>query len=174
MEFNTKGKKLIGKGVFSNVYDNEDGTVLIKTDDYSKECYALFCQNKHIPKTEIIAYNLYRQPKYKKIKSVSTIKSWKALRKIQKDYAAPYKHSYKHYDYEGLISSIEKYKNELEAGIYEALIALVEAYCNYTENIGFDVAKRNLALDNENNLILLDLVFDLKTLGKIRKKQVIR
>jgi hypothetical protein len=161
---------LIGKGSFSKVYDNKDGYVLIKTEDPLKDCLANHCSKgiKHLPDTDCLDSGLYRQPKYQKLNSVKHVKDWKILKKIESQYR---KLSDKNYN--SLIDILESNKEDLTESIYEALTELITSFSDYTYYIGFEIARRNLALDSQNELILLDVLYDIKLLEKIRwKKQI--
>lgn len=163
----TRDKKLLGKGAFSRVYANVDGTVTILTQDNTKECLALFCRKmKHLPDTTLLEVGVYKQPRYHKIPAVNQLKEWKVLKNIQKEY-----NSLSDRNYNALIDLIERYKNELGNDLYEALEELISAYSNYEYNIGFEIARRNLALDNDNNLILLDVIYSPELLNKKRGKK---
>ena len=176
MNVYTKNKPLIGKGLFSKVYgDLNSPTVTIVTVDNAKECLALFCKKmKHLPDTKRIDDGVYIQPRYNRISSVADIKEWKALKKIHNEYnsftySLDYAKSIRNYN--TLIDLIEKYKDDLGNDLYEALLELISAYSNYEYNIGFEIARRNLALDNEGNLILLDVIFSPELLNKKRGKK---
>ena len=68
-------KPLIGKGTFSEVYDNGNGTVEIHTNDWAKECLALFVDTKStlLPSLERIDiydnHHVYEMKKLPKVRS---------------------------------------------------------------------------------------------------------
>ena len=60
--------KQIGKGSFSTVYKKNDNTVLIKSNDYVKECLSFNWHNKsrYIPNIKRIDSELYEMKLYPK------------------------------------------------------------------------------------------------------------
>jgi len=53
----TKGLKLIGKGLFSKVYQLNNKEVLIHSDDYAKECLANYIESKLLPPIQGLTEN---------------------------------------------------------------------------------------------------------------------
>jgi hypothetical protein len=162
MNISTKGKKLIGRGAFSKVWDNGDGTVTIKSKDYAKECMALFIDSDRFPKIECIDCDCdngstYIMPKYNKVKAIKRDLSahdyglYTYLRKVVSIENHNMHNYYKLFD---LFSSMpEQYANE-RAQLLDALGELA----NYGQDICFEISPRNVFIVN-GKLIFADVFF---------------
>jgi hypothetical protein len=123
-----------------------------------KEAYALFLQdNPLIPRIEHIGYQKYLMPYYPRIKSYKEFNLtgqmvYKVLENIFK-YRVPTGYHKLH----------DAFSNsELPANIVEDLISILDAVSNYIDpdNIRFEISRRNVTKDKNNNIILQDCFFD--------------
>lgn len=174
----TKGKKMIGRGAFSRVYDNGDDTVTIITRDPAKECYSVFGEAYDIlvPQVYQVDFDyfgdkVYMMQKYEKVTSPSTqlnkhsLELYKILRNIAKNYSmVSYNFMY------GAFESLIPNKYEAERDVILALLGDMSNYNSQT--VAFEISPRNIAADNDGNLILLDCFFFTDELAKVYEKRV--
>lgn len=162
--------KLIGKGLFSKVYQLNEKQVLIKSICYTKEAYSMDWHNsKNIfPVMERTnEYQEYICEYYPKVDSL-------------KDYLLP-----EHYEiYKNLrslsIGYIENKYNLLDAWRKEfskvsnrkyrlALLDMLDVLSNYGSDIQFEISPRNVAV-KKGKLVLLDCFFLTSQRDKIQDK----
>lgn len=164
--------KLVGKGAFSKVYEYGEDQVLIHSNDMQKACYAeqdLDCD--YLPKLEKIynddhlpykdGYSWYISPRYNKVRAFTKelksndLELYRTLKGVFDSGAR---------EYEGL----RKVFAELNLGY---LCDIVDSLCNYisTNNLRFEISPRNIALDNNGDLVLLDCFFCYRTLRQNQK-----
>lgn len=166
--------KLIGKGSFTKAYLREDGMVELHSCCPAKECMAmgLFPESRYFPKVKKIGENIYEMKLYDQpssFKNALTPDQWaiykelddlqyKAWRKLSSSDNAK-----RYYILREVFQEISD--EEVRGALLEAL----DAFANYTFNIGFEIAKRNLAVEDDQ-LILLDCFFSRDTLTELRNK----
>jgi hypothetical protein len=154
-----KGLQVIGHGMLSMVFRETDTTVLVVSDDPAKECmsFGWMPDSPLMPTIERIEYgelSLYRMPLYTRVTSPK-----KQLK--PRDYAV-------YQELRELQNSIVhslswKNINALEAvgtDCANLLIECIDAMSNYTDQCGFEISPRNIALDKNGDLILLDCFYD--------------
>ncbi len=161
----TKGKKLIGKGSFSKVYDNGDDTVTIISNCPTKECMSFGWGNdgRLFPQVERLDYladgdSVFSMKKYNKVSSLKKslcekdYRFYKFLRNLptyNKDY----------YDLHTMFSSFPtEYQEESQQ-----LLEMLDALTNYGSDMRFEISPRNVAVDGDQ-LVLLDCFFFLSKL----------
>lgn len=172
----TSQKKLIGRGLFTKCWLNDDGkTVTLHSFCPIKECMGLgwFPNSKLFPKVERRGYldngaGVYKLKYYPKVKSLKTAlkpseyEFYKLLRKIGDatctvDRRTRYNETYK------LFESIPgKWRVKREA-----LLDALGACTNYGSDVAFEISPRNVAVD-KGNLVLLDCFFMMSKAAEMR------
>lgn len=154
----TKGLKLIGKGLFSKVFKLNDKQVLIQSVCNVKECLSMdWHQSTGIfPKIESIDYQEYTCEYYDKVSSIKYslcpkhYEIYKDLRSLSINRNGNnYDLSYKW---------IEEFKKVKDKKYREALLDMIECLHNYGSDIDFEISPRNIAIKN-GKLILLDVFY---------------
>lgn len=190
METIIKGRKLIGKGAFSKVYDDGEH-VIIATVDPAKEVFADLTRysvhNRYLPVTVRLDNNeseryFYSQQKFDPVKSVKDFEEIKILQNLQKDFVDRLnKHdneirknpdTYRKYRVVIFLEALEDHKDLMNEDLYDALHDTASHFGNFSHNLGFEVAKRNLKR-NGDQLILLDCFFCHDLLRKVRPPRFI-
>lgn len=161
----TKGLKLIGKGMFSKVYQLNEKEVLIKSEDLVKECMALFIESSILPNCERVGEKLYKMKYYPKVTSLkeslkpTQYELYKELRGLSIGYVKN-----RHDNYYKWREQFQTIKNKK---VREQLVYAVDELINYGCDISFEISPRNVAVD-KGNLILLDCFFFCSQADKIR------
>jgi hypothetical protein len=158
---------LIGKGLFSRVYLNDDNeTVKIMSCCYAKECLALFGygDSRLWPKLERVDSDEYSEYRGKYYPRVSGLKrnlcadDWKIYQTLRnlptfgKDYYGLYE----------VFSTIE------DESLQETMLQALDALADYGSDMAFEISPRNVAIDGDK-LILLDVFFFKSQLKSLRK-----
>lgn len=167
----TRNLKLIGKGVFSKVYQLNDKEVLIKSADYAKECNALYIESRLVPNIEKIDHETYKMEYFPKVKSLKQSLKPKEyeLYNTLRGLNVPLGIHIKDCDYYSL------WRKEFETKIKdkrvrEDLLHIVDSLCNYGTDLRFEISPRNVAVKN-GKLVLLDCFFFTSQLNEIRAKK---
>lgn len=159
--------KLIGKGLFSKVYQLNENQVFIKSECYVKECLSLFTDAKHFPKLERIDYQEYVCEYYPKVKSLKSelcendYKVYQELRKLDT-------HTTNAYD--GLDKCRSEFEKITNDSFRESLLEVLDDLSNYGSDIRFEISPRNVAV-KDGKLILLDVFFIQSQANEIRKNK---
>lgn len=170
----TKGLKLIGRGLFSKVYEKDSNTVLIISVDPIKEVmsYNWFPVCDMFPLINKIDYlesgeHVYEMKKYSRVSSLKkTLKpdQWE-LYKILKE--IPVFNSKNIYDgYSFFYKEFEKLPESIRENMLEAL----NACSNWGSDVAFEISPRNVSVDN-GNLILLDCFLIMSKARSVRSKK---
>jgi hypothetical protein len=166
----------IGRGMFAVAYREQvpPGRVFSVVDDdvYDKEILTMV-EGKHIPKVErfgatVDGKKVYAMPFYKApLRRGDNSKAWKdykTLKKCSED--IHHKNAFKPHEsgYDQNIDTIECGRSaDVTDSVLEDLDALALMAANYdADAYFFEFAPRNLATDEQKNLILLDVLFDKK------------
>jgi len=176
LEYNSKEIQVekIGKGMFWTAYQekNSNNVFLVgkANNDYSKEAVALWCSElKHIPKLE----RVYRDEDTEIFKTVYTpgLKAkdrdawsdYKKLRGLWENYLtenlSPTRLQFVAQNFRTVLDDAD-----IKESLKEALEEMIEAVSNYDGEWLLEFAPRNLGVDEEGNLILLDILYDRKKL----------
>ena len=180
---NLKSADSIKRGRFTHCYLFHNYAVLYSID-ILKECSALYSftthdDNPHLP--EIDRFDgldkWYIMPRYLPLTKQHT-KAWQQYRALQK-----LLNVHRSMFFENPRYTIDKcYKfaeivKQYDEKLGEALSAIVDNVSNGSSNLMFEFPKSNLAVDNDGNLILLDVIFNLdylrqgiKLSSKLRKQ----
>lgn len=151
--------KCIGRGSFTKAYRAGDMVYLI-TKDWTKEAMALFCKGPHLPKIERLdcdyrgtGRQLYRLPYYEALKPThkKAMEQWRQLLKTLG--MGMYTGSI----YDVVMPKLLKMENKTP--LLTDLENLLSACSNYHANFSIEFPRRNLKVDKDGNLILLDVVF---------------
>ena len=162
----TKGLKLIGKGVFSKVYQLNESEVLIKSDDYAKECMSEFVNSELVPSIERIGEGLFKMEYFEKVKSLKTALNkdqyafYLELRSLEVPYNTKEVEFYFRWRDQFLRLSNEDYANDL--------LDVIDSLSNYGTDISFEISPRNVAV-KDGKLILLDCFFIRSQLNEKRQ-----
>lgn len=161
-----KRKNLIGKGVFTKAYKYK-GRVYIKSVDNAKECISLFCKgHRYLPAITRLEYlddgsAIYSMPFYNKLTKQHKV-AWEQY-KILQHFLNEY-----NYDTEQILTNIDQLK--VSTGLKNSLVRLIEMMTNYShyENLRLELPRYNLAVTKSGRLILLDIIFDVELLKRIK------
>lgn len=167
----TKGKKLLGKGLFSKVYDNGDDTVTIVSCDSAKECMALFPVDSSrfptVTRVECDEYSTYTMKKYDKVKGIQTkvnYYDWSLFKWLRDNLN-------KTIGYNAIVDALEfDMPNEFDED-REVLLDMVDHMANYGDDISFEISPRNVAIDN-GRLVFLDVFFFADHASKLHREKV--
>lgn len=177
---NTKGLTIIGRGTFSACYDYSESQVLVLSNCPVKEALSLgfFPENGALnwPKVERVEFmhkgdkTLYIMPKYTKVKGVkkdlkpNDYTLYKMLKKLEFIFhGIDTKNTYDNYSVlYNLVQNADYIPDNIKTEFCKAL----DAVANYTSAIGFEVSPRNLALNENGDMVLLDLFFSIEQLKK--------
>lgn len=174
----------IGKGAFCTAYRlcesqqtsreaAERVYLVVKDEDASKEILS-GCESPHIPQLERVGSigDAYLwQTRYYSPLTASSREAWKTFKMLaacnedarRKFYAV----RGNHWGAEANRATVELAKAEgIETPLLEALHLLTEQAAQYGESYTFEFARRNLAVDREGRLILLDPLFDLEAISR--------
>lgn len=166
-----KNLKQIGKGSFSTVYKVNDNKVLIKSNDYTKECMAQgwgFDSNL-FPKVKFEDNGFYSMKFYPKCtapKQQLNEKSYNRYLLLK----GLFSNSYIRNKYDGLdywYKTFKAIKNDNT--LKNALISALEGLSNYGSDIGFEISPRNVSFTEKGNLILLDCFYFKTQLEQTKK-----
>lgn len=165
-------KNFLGKGLFSKAYRVGD-EVIIVTLDPAKECLALFTvENIHLPELttleDIGEKRAYKMLYYEALTAQhkEAWEQYKLLKKVIDTVRYNHPGKYKCYEvYRELVNTCEGLKESIK----EAVNSLLDGMANYTENVFIEVSPRNLKVNENGELILLDIIGDTNLLLKMRK-----
>jgi len=167
----------LGKGFFTAAWKDGESVVLISSDPL-KEALALFADQSlpHVPKIERLECDrrdgsqAYRMPLYTRLSAAKHKDAWKIYKALEKAWTAV---AYKPpYDSRLAIDKSEKILDDLivsgavPVSVTDALREMLDAASNYGQGIALEFAPRNLAVDSNGQLILLDVMFDAERLSE--------
>lgn len=170
-----KGKKRIGKGYFSTVYQETETTVLIVSSDPVKECMAMgwFPNSRLFPKVERLDYDfddegnaLYRMKYFNRVSSLKNNllpKHYKFYRVLKDYFSLIWAPSNFNESFEVLKDHFQKALKSEFAREKQILLEAVDSLANYGDDMWFEISPRNVAVSN-GRLILLDCFFMRKKL----------
>ena len=166
-----RGTKKIGKGAFTTAY-RKGNTVYAVSRDSSKECIALFCKGKHIPKIERLKYNeysLYKMPFYKKCTKKDTPESWEQYKQIRK-MLDKWSELTRMLALSGITKVLQQDVSKFNTFVHshktiklslrKAIVQMVENYFNYVDAVYLEISPRNIAVNSRGTLVLLDIMYD--------------
>ena len=171
-----KGFKLIGTGLFSNVYSNDTlDYVIITKNDYIKEAIAVnwFPESRYFPKIEELKVDneyFWKMKKYNKTKKVKGLlndddyKFYQELRKIFKNKPI-IKNEYDSFNVLYTLFS----ESSLTDDQKELMLNALSACSNYGSDVDFEISPRNIFIDS-GRLILADCFYIISQAEEIRKK----
>lgn len=162
--------EFLGAGEFARCY-RKDNTVYSfvsshkKEVDYSKQAIAgINTKNIFIPDIENlgilgnIGIMVYKMAFYQDLKPENKT-AWSQFKTLQKACENINVNDYKFgYDRNNLI--IDSVREVLPVELIEALENINSACSNYSQNYYFEFQQRNLKVDEQGNLILLDVIFN--------------
>ena len=170
---NTFKRKLIGRGDFTKAYQVSDTQVEVVTVCPAKECYALFSKgNPFAPTIEKLDYlesgeSVYLMPLYAKVRAPKKelnedcYKIYKALRGIT-CFGMTYQKYISKVGALGLSEEVTEYLCDLAGDVCNAID---------TQDLGFEISPRNIAVGEGGQLIMLDCFFCRKVLAKIQGRK---
>ena len=165
-----KKLKLIGKGLFSRVYDKGDGSVLIYSKDHAKECLAMKWHDNSMglfPEIEKIDYldngqSIYQCKKYTKVRSLkNTLDTdqytlYLELRALFSGFSGLYYPQNRNDNYQHLHDKFNA--SSIDECVKSSILDFLDALCNFGTDMYFEISPRNVAVD-KGKLVLLDCFF---------------
>lgn len=170
--------KVIGKGLFSTAYKKNNKKALIKSCCPMKEAMALgfFPNSRLFPRVTQVDFQEYEMPLYTKRKSLKKSlvpQDWELYKELKELFesqwaaaAAPRESRYAHWR-----KAFKTIKNKRAR---TALLEALDGCANYTQNIGFEVSPRNVAVTESGRLVLLDVFFSIDTMRDVRNRKTNR
>lgn len=166
----------LGKGRFSTCYKTSDTVYTFTNEhDYSKEAISMWCDTeiKHIPKIEYVGdsglQRVYKMPLYKKLMAKNK-KAWEQYKELQRAENKKFEFiqsipnfNWKIHGLDIMHKMIDIIQNE---EIKEALTEIRNGISNYGLSYCFEFPKRNLVVDENDDIILLDVVFNTELIKK--------
>ena len=186
--------KQIGKGMFSKAYLTTKGKpyVYVITQeagdgDYSKEILSTL-RSPYLPSVAYVGCLddgscVYRMPYYRApLRKKDGAHAWKqytALKKCWEDaqtnirakLATSRQFIYHGDDVMAEVVGCARGNKDVPAGLVKALEALMDESVNYGSDYSFEFSPRNLATTDGGHLILLDVVFSMESVARIRAAQ---
>lgn len=175
----------IGRGRFCTAYRDISSTdvyLVVKEEigDYSKRILG-DCSGPYFPKLEYLgpysSCEVFKTTYYRKLTAKSK-QAWKEFRACQKARDEAWSQTLNQYRQQsvsqlgqvciGKTLDILRDAGSVSEELLEALEELASAAGNYGSGYTFEFAARNLAVDENDHLILLDPVFDLETTERDR------
>lgn len=160
--------KLIGKGLFSKVYQIDSNTVFIKTTDSVKECLSYVGGNDYFPVIERTdEQGEYTCKYYYKVLSLKNsldpdqYKLYQELRKLDT-------HTTNMYD--GYAKCYDAFETISDENLKECLHEVLAELSGYGSDIRFEISPRNVAVNN-GKLVLLDVFFLQSEANAVRSKK---
>lgn len=173
--------KRLKRGRFSKVYLGKDDLVyhLVSNSnsDYSKEAIALFGQCEHSPIIERLEdvhisrsgwHYVFRMPLYYPINGENKA----ILKKLQKSWSTKDWANWRIYQRKTAYEFVMRwFDNELDnldipETIKESIRCIYDSALNYGDSFLLEFPLRNIKQDKNGKIILLDIVFDTKKVGK--------
>ena len=192
--------KQIGKGMFSKAYLTIKGKPYVyvitqqnDAGDYSKEILSTL-RSPYLPSvTDVGCLDdgscVYKMPYYRApLRKKNSTKAWKQYTVLKQcweeaqaniraklakryDYRnAAHQFIYHGYDVMAEVVDCARGNKDVPAGLVKALESLREGAANYGSDYSFEFSPRNLATTESGHLILLDVVFSMESVGKIRAR----
>jgi hypothetical protein len=161
----------LGKGLWSKVYRVSEDEVIILSSDPAKECLAIFCQDvKYLPKLTCLEnvndVACYLSPFYYPLKA-SNKKAWGQYKAVKQCLeAVSFQEREKYKCFEGFKNAL--YCLDIDPEIIEAINTLLDNMANYTDHVFLELSPRNVKVDGNGELILLDIIGDTNELNKKR------
>lgn len=176
--------KFLGKGAFAKCYKSEeDGLVYSfvasgqNESDYSKQAIAEFTDqnNPYIPKIEQLGEFddnggiLYRMPFYQPLTKQSGW-AWSEFQLLKQAINCLYPDKTYGYDRNSAIIEYLRQKGQVSSDLVSALEDINTACSNYSLDYLFEFCQRNLKVDDNGHLILLDCIFNRDALKEKRNQ----
>jgi len=189
--------KRIGKGMFARAYrDRSDPSkVWLFVDDRAHEKEILWMlrdeaeDNPHLPKIERMGFTedetVYRMPFYHKLTKARAPEAWREYMEIKRCLDEQVSHGRNLFQgYERTYAAVQCLKDgptpswpsslvtaRVSELTLEALESLRDTAADYGSNYWMEISPRNLAVDDDGNLVLLDILFDAKLVRNIRQQE---
>lgn len=164
--------EFIGKGLFSKAYRVGDMVFLLCQGDYSKECLALFADQrlKHVPtikRHEDIGDNqVFSMPYYRKLTKKDYPQAFAQWRTLQN------KLGIAAIGPKAIESLIERLRVQGEESLADAVSNMYEAFQNYAyHSMVFEFQKVNVSVNDQGELILRDCLADSESIDRKRKQK---
>lgn len=180
--------EFLGKGMFHTCYvDRQNKQVYSITinrdgiEDYSKEIVT-FCEtNPHLPAIERFDdmgdSRVYKMPLYYPIQAKQNPVAWSLLKQLiaagEKAWLKSCKVNRDTIGYEVNQAVLDEIDADASfpQDLRDALRSLAERAMDYGQGYMFEFSKRNVMVDENSTLILLDVLFDTEAARKIRAKK---
>jgi len=175
----------LGRGFFTTAWKDLEGSVTLISSDPLKEALALFADQSlpHVPKIERLECDrpdgsqAYRMPYYERL-TAKHKEAWRIYRGLEKAWTSmackpPHEPRLAIDKSEKILDDLIV-AAEVPASVTGALRSMLDAASNYGSGIALEFAPRNLAVDSEGNLILLDVMFDAERIAEYQRKKANR
>lgn len=162
-----RGYTRIGRGAFSSVYrKGTASTVLITSEDYTKECMSLgwFPDTPLFPNVERVEHDnqkpTYKMKFYSKVKApkkelnTRAYELYSLLRKMFCNYSYTKPNALYDYWVNAFSKLPAKFKREKQH-----ILAALDALSNYGSDVCFEISPRNIAKTDSGRLVLLDCFY---------------
>lgn len=154
--------QFLGKGTFAQAYQADKDVYVLVKDCFMKESIALFADKiPHVPDIEHLGnldsgVQVYKMPFYEKLRKTHA-EAWSHYRAIMVVRDEMNRERPRGLQ-EDLRDTVERLKGRVPDALVRALETIIEASLNYGETM-LDLGPRNLAVDSDGRLILLDILF---------------
>jgi len=162
--------KLIGSGAFTRCYElaSDPSRVVIITVDPLKEAYSdisIDPPGDHFPQLEWIAHGLYIAPRYERVTAPKRqltpedYAAYKAARRLLPGALFGGKHKwFSDAVYEISTQLIIQGHDDIGCALQRGM----DSVMNYGHDISMEISPRNIAVDKQGRLILLDVFYDVE------------
>lgn len=166
--------KMIGKGAFTRAYLMSSGRVLLKSCCPIKECMSMgwFPDSPLFPvllQVDTGVYEMDYYPKQRSLKNSLQPEHWQTYKTLKAAYYQGRLNLPKniHDTYQHWYNVFEQY---LDGELQETMLEALGACANYGSDIGFEISPRNVAVNSDGELVLLDVFFSRSKLKEVRRK----
>ncbi len=153
----------LGSGAFTRAFRHEDGDVILYSACNAKECMSLgwFPTHRLIPELRRVGTQTYCMRYLHKLPNKADLKPQAAedlrvLRAVEREwceYPCPVNRV-------SILEVLRECITKRGEHLTELLLECVDAMTSYTSQVGFECPRRNLRVDDDGNLIMLDCFFD--------------
>ena len=179
----------IGKGAFATAYADDDDNVYVTVpeDIYDKEILADIHrddpENPHLPAVEHLGYTrtgkVFAMPLYRMPLRKADTHDWQAYQILRRCWQEAQTAVYNrarakgwntiHMGHNVLAETVECAEQAGMSGpLLEAMEALRDGASNYGASYTFEISPRNVGSDEDGNLVLVDVLFDMEKLERMR------
>jgi len=164
--------QFLGKGTFAQAYQAGKDVYVLVRDCFMKESIALFADKiPHVPDIEYLGMldsgaQVFKMPFYEKLrkKHAEAWSHYRTIMAVREEMILERPRGLQ----EDLRDTVEKLQGRVPDALVRAFETIIEASLTYEETM-LDLGPRNLAVDSDGCLILLDILFQPKVLKQKRQ-----